>query len=106
VRRRAEATAAALRARRPALEVAVVDGSSAVGGGAAPTVELETALVTVVHPSLGPDRLAAGLRAGIPAVLARVADGRLVLDLRTVLPGEEAALTDALDRACRDAVTP
>jgi hypothetical protein len=35
--------------------------------------------------------------------MARVADGRLVLDLRTVLPGEEAALGEALDRACRTA---
>jgi L-seryl-tRNA(Ser) seleniumtransferase len=105
LRRRAEATAAALRARQPKLEVAVVDGASAVGGGAAPAVELPTALVTVVHPSLGPDRLAAALRAGVPAVLARVAEGRLVLDLRTVLPGEETALGEALDRACREAVT-
>jgi L-seryl-tRNA(Ser) seleniumtransferase len=104
VGRRAEAMAAALRARHPHLDVAVVDGSSAVGGGAAPAVEVPTALVTIVHPSLGPDRLAAALRAGAPPVMARVADGRLVLDLRTVLPGEEAALGEALDRACRPGV--
>ena len=106
VRRRAEAAAAGLRARHPALDVAVVDGSSAVGGGAAPAVELATALVTVAHPSLGADRLASALRAGVPAVLARVAEGRLVLDLRTVLPGEDASFADALDRACRSAGTP
>jgi L-seryl-tRNA(Ser) seleniumtransferase len=72
-----------------------------VGGGAAPEVEIPTALLAVIHPSLGPERLAGALRAGRPAVLARVADGRLLLDLRTVLPGEEAALLEALDRACR-----
>jgi hypothetical protein len=38
-------------------------------------------------------------------VMARVAEGRLVLDLRTVLPGEEAALAEALDRVCREAGT-
>jgi L-seryl-tRNA(Ser) seleniumtransferase len=101
VRRRAEALAAELRGSQPELELAVVDGASAVGGGAAPAVDLPTALLAVAHPSIGPDRLAAALRAGRPAVLARVADGRLLLDLRTVLPGEEAALLEALDRACR-----
>ena len=101
VRRRAEALAAALRGAHPELELAVVDGASAVGGGAAPAVDLPTALLAAAHPSLGPDRLAAALRAGRPAVLARVADGRLLLDLRTVLPGEEPALLEAVDRACR-----
>ena len=105
IRGRAEALAAALRARHPRVEVAVVDGSSAVGGGAAPAIELPTALVTIGHASVGPDGLAAALRAGHPPVLARIADGRLVVDLRTVLPGEEAALGQALDRACREAVT-
>jgi L-seryl-tRNA(Ser) seleniumtransferase len=106
VRARAEAVAAALRRAQPRLEVTVVDGASAVGGGAAPAVELETALLAVAHPSLGPDRLAATLRAGRPAILGRVADGRLMLDLRTVLPGEETEMLEALDRACRGTVTP
>jgi len=101
IRRRAEALAAQLRRAHPGLELVVVDGASAVGGGAAPEVELPTALLAVIHPSLGPERLAGALRGGRPAVLARVADGRLLLDLRTVLPGEEAALLEALDRACR-----
>jgi L-seryl-tRNA(Ser) seleniumtransferase len=101
IRRRAEALAADLRRTHPELELVVVDGASAVGGGAAPEVEVPTALLAVIHPSLGPERLAGALRAGRPAVLARVADGRLLLDLRTVLPGEEAALLEALDRACR-----
>jgi len=47
------------------------------------------------------DAWRAALRAGVPAVLARVAEGRLVLDVRTVLPGEEADLIEAMDRACR-----
>jgi len=106
IRRRADALAAALRARRPGLQVAVVDGASAVGGGAAPAVELPTALVAVRHPSLSPDGLAEALRLGPRPVLARIADGRVLLDLRTVLPGEEEALAQALDLACRDAARP
>jgi L-seryl-tRNA(Ser) seleniumtransferase len=80
------------------VEVEVIEGSSAVGGGAAPTVELPTALIAVTHPAHGPDRLAAALRAGSPPVVARVAGGRLVVDLRTVLPEDEDALRQALAR--------
>jgi L-seryl-tRNA(Ser) seleniumtransferase len=99
IRPRAEALAAALRGRAPRLAVEVVEGSSAVGGGAAPTVDIPTVLVAVTHPSLSPDRLASLLRAGAPPIVARVADDRLVLDLRTVLPEEEPSITDALARA-------
>jgi L-seryl-tRNA(Ser) seleniumtransferase len=99
LRARAEAFARALRPESPSLVVAVEDGTSAVGGGAAPAVAVPTALVTVVHPALGPARLAAALRAGRPPVVARVADDRLILDLRTVSPGDEPTLRDALVRA-------
>jgi L-seryl-tRNA(Ser) seleniumtransferase len=44
----------------------------------------------------GPDAAAAALRAGGPPVVARVAEDRLLLDLRTVDPAEEPALLDAL----------
>jgi L-seryl-tRNA(Ser) seleniumtransferase len=91
---RAASFAAALVKERPSLEVTLIDGASAVGGGAAPTVELPTRLVCL--RSAGPDRLAAELRAGEPPVVARVVEDRLVLDLRTVFPEQEAALREAL----------
>jgi L-seryl-tRNA(Ser) seleniumtransferase len=97
VRARAEAFARALRPESP-----LEDGTSAVGGGAAPAVAVPTALVTVVHPSLGPARLAAALRAGRPPVVARVADDRLVLDLRTVKAEDEPTLRAALVRAAAE----
>ncbi len=98
VRARAEALAASLRTEA---DVAVVAGASAVGGGALPTVDLPTALVAIRHGRRSPDELAAALRAGDPPVVARIADDRLVLDLRTVLPGEEDELRDALLRVLR-----
>jgi L-seryl-tRNA(Ser) seleniumtransferase len=99
VRARAEAAASALRERCPGLEAAVIPGSSAVGGGAAPTVELDTFLLAIGHAARPPDVLAAALRAGRPPVVARVAEDRLVLDLRTVEPDDEPGLLDALERA-------
>ena len=81
------------------LEVSVVPGESAVGGGAAPTIGIPTALVAVVHASLSPDALATRLRTGTPPVVARVAEDRLLLDLRTVEPEDEDRLREAILRA-------
>jgi L-seryl-tRNA(Ser) seleniumtransferase len=99
VRARAEALAVSLRGVNGIeAEVAVVSGASAVGGGALPTVELPTALVAIRHPRHAPDRLAALLRAGEPPVVARVAEARLLLDVRTVLPEDLEDLRAALVR--------
>ncbi len=96
VRRRAGALVVSLAAAGAGLRAEVADGASAVGGGAAPTVEVPTALVRVTHPSRSPDALARALRAHRPPVVARVADDALVLDLRTVLPEEEPIVLAAL----------
>ena len=101
IRRRSESLAQALRAREPRLDVALCDGASAVGGGAAPDVEIPTTLVALAYPDLAADCLATRLRVGRPPVVARVAEERLVLDLRTVQPQEEAALREAVLAALR-----
>jgi L-seryl-tRNA(Ser) seleniumtransferase len=100
LRDRASKVAAALAAESPELTVELRSGRSAVGGGAAPTVELATVLIAVRHPVRSPDALSRALRAGEPAVVARVGEGALLLDLRTVDPDEEPDLLRALRRAC------
>ena len=99
LRARAEGFAERLRAVGSGLDVAMAAGASAVGGGAAPTSGLPTTLVTLSHAALGPDRIAETLRTGTPAVVGRVADGRFVLDLRTVPPEDEGDLLEAVRRA-------
>jgi len=89
----------AILADTPFALASLVDGVSAVGGGAAPSVVLPTVLVALSHPSHGPDRIAARLRRSDPPVVARVADDRLLLDLRTVLPGEEEEVRRAVKGA-------
>ncbi|HVG38262.1 MAG TPA: L-seryl-tRNA(Sec) selenium transferase, partial [Pyrinomonadaceae bacterium] len=64
-------------------------GESAVGGGAAPITRLRTTLIVLNHESLAAPQLLAALRRGDPPVIARVADDRVLLDLRTVAEGEE-----------------
>ncbi|MGH9417749.1 MAG: L-seryl-tRNA(Sec) selenium transferase [Terriglobales bacterium] len=76
----------------PALEADVRPGRSVTGGGALPGESLATWLVTL------PERFAAPLRLGEPAVVARVADGRCRLDLRTVPPEDDGRLLAALCR--------
>jgi L-seryl-tRNA(Ser) seleniumtransferase len=61
-------------------------------------VSLDTFLLTI-GAARGPDALAATLRAGDPPVVARVAEGRLVLDLRTVGEAQEPVLLESLARA-------
>jgi L-seryl-tRNA(Ser) seleniumtransferase len=101
VRARAEAFARAVAAIAPALGPSLVETESAVGGGAAPAVGMPSVAVALEPGPAGADRLAAALREGSPPVVARVAEDRLLLDLRTVLPGEEEALLAALARAAR-----
>ncbi|HEV3471047.1 MAG TPA: L-seryl-tRNA(Sec) selenium transferase, partial [Pyrinomonadaceae bacterium] len=99
IERRARAFARRLRARvaPDALRAEVVAGRSAVGGGSAPTTHPPTALVALVHASLSAAALEERLRRATPPVVARVLDGRVVLDLRTVADAEEAELLDALE---------
>ena len=93
--RRAEAIRARL-AGSASIVADVIAGSSAVGGGAAPAIELPTALLRIRHSAVRPDELARRLRTGDPAIVARVADDALVLDLRTVAPEDEDAVVAAL----------
>lgn len=87
------------RLRDHGLEAELLPGLSAVGGGACPEAELPTMLVAPATKDLSARELAERLRASDPPVVARIAQDRVVLDLRTVRPDEEAALTEVLHRA-------
>jgi L-seryl-tRNA(Ser) seleniumtransferase len=93
---RAEALAA--RVQVPKLKVEIVDGESILGGGAAPSSVLPTRLLALTCEGLSADELSARLRGSEPPVIARVEEGRVLLDLRTVFPGQDAAVVAALHR--------
>jgi L-seryl-tRNA(Ser) seleniumtransferase len=75
------------------LDALVTTAKAAVGGGGAPGVELESAAVSV------PESLAVPLRRGEPAVVGRLESGRLLLDLRSVAPADDARLITAVAAA-------
>ncbi|PYM57635.1 MAG: L-seryl-tRNA(Sec) selenium transferase [Candidatus Rokuibacteriota bacterium] len=81
---------------RTALGLTVVGGRSQVGGGALPLVELPTAALALGTPAHPAEELDRRLRAGRPPVIGRVAEGRLLLDCRTVAEGEAALLAAAI----------
>ena len=93
---RAEALVTRLRSAGVACDTA--DGASTVGGGSLPGETLPTRLVRVESPS--PDQLLAALRHGRTVVIARIADDRVCLDLRTVAEDDDDALAGPSSPRC------
>ncbi len=80
----------------PKLKIEVTDGESVIGGGAAPSSVLPTRLLCLTFEGLSADQLSARLRGSDPPIIARVEQGRVLLDLRTVFVEQDAALKEAL----------
>lgn len=82
---RAEALAAAIRHSSGGRAApTLVAGTSAAGGGSFADASLPTTLVRLDPGPRGADRMALALRLGEPAIVARIADGAVVLDPRTL----------------------
>lgn len=76
--------------------VSVGDDVAYVGGGSLPDIAVPTVVVAVTARRLSEEALAAKLRTGSPAVVARANDGRVVFDLRCVLNWQEDDLLAAI----------
>jgi L-seryl-tRNA(Ser) seleniumtransferase len=83
------------------VRLSLLDGVSRTGGGSSPGGERPTRLVAVEWPSGDAGPLERRLRAGAPAVIGRLQDGKLLLDLRTVLPEQDGRLVERLREALR-----
>lgn len=70
--------------------------SSAIGGGSAPGVHPETVVIKIKHNEKSANLLEETLRTHKPAVVARIVDDAVVVDLRTVFEDEENDLLDAI----------
>lgn len=92
---RAEAIAVRLR-KEARTECDVITVESLVGGGAAPAATLPSFAVAIGAKGRSADELAAALRQSPQAVIARVEDGRVLLDLRTVFPEQDGAVMEAV----------
>ncbi len=95
--RRAEQMVKQLRISCPKLRVEVVESRSVIGGGAAPGSTLPSRALVISSDSVNADQLCALLRQWETPIIARVEDGRVLLDLRTVEPEQEAVMRAALE---------
>jgi L-seryl-tRNA(Ser) seleniumtransferase len=84
-------------------EVEIGDGTSLLGGGSTPAQSLPTKVLRVASLRYSTNQIEERLRlpdTGVP-VIARIEDGRLLIDLRTVFPDQDAALVQTLAVALR-----
>ncbi|HXZ80973.1 MAG TPA: L-seryl-tRNA(Sec) selenium transferase [Terriglobales bacterium] len=96
IARRIEVVLTLLKPSAPSLTAETIDGESVVGGGAAPASTLPTRLLAIALTSMSAGDLASRLRLNDPPIIARVDEGRLLIDLRTVFPEQDQALSQAL----------
>jgi L-seryl-tRNA(Ser) seleniumtransferase len=73
-----------------------LESEASVGGGSFPTARIPSAAVAIAGNA---ERHDIKLRAGEPPVVSRIANGRIMLDLRTVPPGFDDALASVVARA-------
>jgi len=82
------------------LDIEIVDGESLAGGGSTPAQSLPTKLVRIRSVRRSAAQIEQRLRRGAnTSVIARVENGAVVLDLRTVFAEQEAVLAEALTAA-------
>jgi len=94
LRQRAEAM------RRDLGKGEVIRGESAVGGGSLPGDTLPTYLLAL--PQSSPEKLMQALRFQSPPIIARTKDNRVLIDPRTILPGQEEMLLAGVRKALQE----
>jgi L-seryl-tRNA(Ser) seleniumtransferase len=90
---RAQSVARAL--REGGIDAQVKATRASVGGGAFPTAEIPSSAVVLD----GNERTEEKLRRADPPVIGRISEGKLLLDLRSILPREDLTLTRAVIKA-------
>jgi len=90
LRRRAEPYCTAIK------NASAVESDAYIGGGALPETRVASIAVAIAVDK--PNALTAHLRRANPPIVPRVDGGRVLLDLRTIAPSEDAVVLDAVTR--------
>ena len=72
------------------LQIAIGRGTARVGGGALPKSTMSSVTIEIVPRHCSPADFAARLRSTAPPVIGYIANDRFKLDLRTILPHQDA----------------
>jgi len=78
------------------LDVELIAGESALGGGAGPTSKFPTILIAITHPEKSAQEIEQELRNYSPPIISRISEGKVLLDLRTVFEDQIPAVRAAL----------
>ena len=96
LKNRAERLAPQLAAASAIDRAEPVEETTFLGGGSVPTQRISTWCVALMPSRGNVDGLAEALRTGTPSLVGRVQQGRLLLDLRSVLPRQDTQLVEAV----------
>jgi L-seryl-tRNA(Ser) seleniumtransferase len=80
----------------PGVQVHVVNCDAYVGGGTLPASAVPSVAISVKCDHLTEQELAKRLRLHTPAIMGRIEDGAVLLDLRSVLPEQDQIVADAI----------
>ena len=100
-----QARALARRVRRrfgDRLQVEVVESEARAGGGTLPQAPLPSRALAITIPPLAPQELEVRLHQAATPVIGRVERGVVMLDLRTLMPGDQEALMATLAEVLAD----
>ncbi|MGI4787288.1 MAG: L-seryl-tRNA(Sec) selenium transferase [Janthinobacterium lividum] len=86
-------------AKLPGIEATLTDAVGYTGGGALPMVPLPTNVVQVKSSLMSADKMAEALRRSDPPVMGMLANGCLMLDVRTVRDDEFSLIVQAMNKA-------
>lgn len=78
------------------LEIRVAEDHSEVGGGSLPCSPLPTYVLALKSERWSADELALRLRQNEPPIIARIRNQEVLLDMRTLLDGDDAVIVAAL----------
>lgn len=96
IAQRSEHLMTKLRTSSPELTIEVLASRSVLGGGAAPGSTLATRVLAISSAAHKPDEIAGKLRRWKTPIIVRVEEGRVLIDLRTVMAEQEPILAAAL----------
>jgi L-seryl-tRNA(Ser) seleniumtransferase len=83
--------------RTDQLQLELLPGESTLGGGAGPTSNFPTTLIAITHTHKSARDIEHQLRTSSPPIISRIAEGKVLLDLRTVFADQMEAVLAVLN---------
>lgn len=96
IRAQAEQFISDLAASTGVYQLEILEGTSQIGGGTMPDVEIPTYLAAITHRNLPAHEVAARLRQSRPPVITRIQDHKVCIDFRTMSDSETATVVEHL----------